>query len=158
MKSLRGLDLRMASSICSSSKQRALKPDSGWLLRQMAACRGRRSGFREKQYFFSSKLSLGVNLGGVFQIFFFGGGGTCEDEAGYNRYATPSSLACPVIINEPHFLFIFVCFKSPQGRGAEIIVQLPHPSLTHEPRAESLCPRPAPNTGTRDPGKVTLRT
>lgn len=37
MKSLRGLDLKMASSICSSSRQRALKPDRGWLLRQMAA-------------------------------------------------------------------------------------------------------------------------
>lgn len=37
MKSLWGLDLKMASSICSSSRQRALKPDSGWLLRQMAA-------------------------------------------------------------------------------------------------------------------------
>lgn len=47
MKSLRGLDLTMASSICSSSRQRALKPDRGWLLRQMAAWEG---GRRERPY------------------------------------------------------------------------------------------------------------
>lgn len=50
MKSLRGLDLKMASSICSSSKQRALKPDRGWLLRQMAAWgeAKRHSGFTQE--------------------------------------------------------------------------------------------------------------
>lgn len=39
----------MASSICSSSRQRALKPDRGWLLRQMAAweeARGTQTSYR----------------------------------------------------------------------------------------------------------------
>lgn len=38
MKSLPGLAFLMAWSICSSSRHRALKPDRGWLLRQMEAC------------------------------------------------------------------------------------------------------------------------
>lgn len=41
MNLLLGLDFIMASSICSSSKQRALKPDRGWLLRHMAAWHGK---------------------------------------------------------------------------------------------------------------------
>lgn len=39
-----GFVLRIASSICSSSKQRALKPDNGWLQRQMEACKKRAKG------------------------------------------------------------------------------------------------------------------
>ena len=49
MKSLRGLDLTMASSICSSSTQRALKPERGWLLRQMAAWERGRKGKSDEE-------------------------------------------------------------------------------------------------------------
>lgn len=61
MKSLRGLDLKMASSICSSSRQRALKPDRGWLLRQMAAweeARGTQASDRNVYLSISSELLL----------------------------------------------------------------------------------------------------
>lgn len=41
MKGLPGLASLMACSICSSSRQRALKPERGWLQRHMAACNTR---------------------------------------------------------------------------------------------------------------------
>lgn len=124
----------MASSICSSSKQRALKPDSGWLLRQMAACRGRESSFRDKGEFFSRKLLLPQSLGltqGEFLCFFFFFKRKCKDEAGCRSYETV--LPCMTsFYSSTAFSFLFVCFKSQEGEGAETIVRLP-PSLTHEP-------------------------
>lgn len=61
MKSLRGLDLRMASSICSSSRQRALKPDRGWLLRQMAAWEeAGGTQFQSRMFAFSRRYFEGV--------------------------------------------------------------------------------------------------
>lgn len=43
-----GLDFRMQCNICSSSRQRARKPERGWLHRQMAACNRNILKFRKR--------------------------------------------------------------------------------------------------------------
>lgn len=131
MKSLRGLDLKMASSICSSSKQRALKPDRGWLLRQMAAwgeAKGTQASHRNVYLSWHFRWIIALD----------------EIKKREKNHMWESGwIACSIWINQPHN-FSFVHLVATRERARERCVILPPDSWT---KVETLCPIRAPHSG-----------